>query len=306
MRELSVRYIINPVSGRGLGRKYENRIREMYGGNGEGFVFLTENSQSAFDCGKRAVEEGIKRICFAGGDGTGNWMVNGMIAGARSLAELPDVGILPCGTGNNFAKNVGVPKNLETALCAFELGQHSVPVDIGRIKWSGGERYFLNVASFGFDAGVVEISPEYKKKCKSFPALGYLFAAIQKIRQGFDVYEVELTGNGISRKEKMVQIAVVNGETYGGFFKIAPGANVADGKMNICIIGNMGKAKALLTVFLAIFGMHVKMPGVQMSSVTSLKIVSPKPLPCEIDGEFVGFMTECEISVIEHGIKVVK
>lgn len=314
MRKEKAVVILNPVSGDGKGRKYFNAISKWADNlkRTEGIeisVAVTEKygqAGDAYNLAKKAVEGGCDLIISCGGDGNFNNVINGIMR-TREQNEhywFPDnvvVGIIPAGTGDNFAKNLNIPSDLHGAL---NVSVHGATKEVDLLDLNG--KLALNVASFGLDAVIVK-----KVMAQNFLArkYAYLATALKEIKYGvfsgkMPSYHIELRGEGVSYKGKVILAAAVNGETYGGIFKIAPGAQTDDGKMDVCLVEEMGPIKCLWNIIKIIRGTHVKMKEVRMFRTSYLSIIAKEPLPCEIDGEVADVQGVYFVSVLPRKLKI--
>jgi len=253
-----------------------------------------EGPKTAKNLAKKAVEEGFDRIIFVGGDGSLNEGVNGIMAatGEKIFSNFA-LGIIPTGSGNNFAKNLGIPKDIKRA---FEIikKDKTISVDIGRAN----DRYFVNCISFGFDAKVNQLANDLKEKYPFLPKEGsYLLPALKEVIIKIPLYEIKIEGEGINIKEKLIMLAITNSKSYGAIFKINPAATVNDGKLDVCFIKAVSKIRALSDIYQVIKGTHINLPEVKMSKASSLIISSPDVLPYEIDGEVPESQKEYKIEV---------
>jgi len=297
-------FIVNCWSGKGRGLACKKIIEDWYGKRGERPIILStaaDGLDTAFNLGKRAVREGFGRVVVVGGDGTYCLVVNGIMATGVPLEQLPVLGFIQAGTGNNFAKNAGIPKKPVKALEMIERNQ-AITVDFGKLILKNEEKYFLNVASFGFDALLVGVAKKFGGQYRLLPKEShYLLAALEEIVKGIPFYNIGV--NGENPKEAIL-VAVTNGPTYGAIFRIAPEADLRDGLFDICRINRVDKMKALKDIVKVLKGTHVNLPEVAMSKAAFLTISSPESLPCEIDGEVLSAEKEYKIEVIPRGLKV--
>jgi len=296
-------FAVNPEAGKGRGLVYGKKIEQMFG---DASVVYTsrDGPDSAFNLGRRAALDGIHTIVGVGGDGTKNLLVNGMMLSGVALETLPRLGFIQAGTGNNFAKNLGIPAGFDEALQVISKGQTS-SVDIGLLETKSVKKYFLNVVSFGFDALVVEMTKVFREKYGFVPKnLTYLLNASQKIFLGFPSYRFNLSGPGFGFETEACLLAVLNGESYGAIFQIAPGADLCDGLFDVCLIDRVNKVKALEILLRATKGKHVGLPQVKCLKTGSLIVSSPDLLPCEVDGEVVPKEKEYRISILPRALKV--
>mgnify|MGYP001561636068 CR=1 FL=1 len=297
-------FIVNCWSGKGRGLACKKIIEKWYKkSNIKPIIRLTaaDGPNTAFNLGKRAAQEGFERIGIVGGDGTYHLVVSGMMASNVPLRQLPALGLIQAGTGNNFAKNVGTPKNPIEVLKVIENGCVT-KVDFGKLILKNEEKYFLNVVSFGFDALITEVAKKFKGKYWFFSKKShYLLAALGEIIKEMQFYQISV--NGQESKEVLL-VAVVNGPTYGAIFRITPDADLQDGLFDVCCIDRVEKMKVLADIIQVVEGTHVNLPEVAMSKVSFLTIASQEPLPCEIDGEVLPAEKEYKVEVIPKGLKI--
>jgi YegS/Rv2252/BmrU family lipid kinase len=219
----------------------------------------------------------------------------------EKIPENFAIGIIPTGSGNNFAKSLGIPKDIKKA---FEIikSERKISVDVGRVN----QKYFINCFSLGFDAKINDLANKIKEKYSLLPrGLSYLFAALKEIIFQIPSFEMEITGE-INFKEKLVLVAITNSPGYGGIFEINPGASISDGKFNLCKISPVSKLKAIYTLFLATKGKHLKIPEVKTDIFSgTLKIFSKEPVVWEIDGEVQKPEREFKVEILKNSLKFI-
>ncbi len=217
-----------------------------------------------------AVKEGFATIVAAGGDGTVNEVVNGL---AGSDAAL---GILPVGTMNVFAAELGLPGDLDEAWAVIRGGRKR-RVDLLRAN----QQYFIQLAGVGLDALVVQAtSVDFKK---NFGPLSYLIAAAQIAAQKPPRLFVEADGE--VREGSFVLIG--NGRYYGGPVAFFKEARIDDGKLDVLIFKNLAYldiARYLANVFM---GKHTRLPDVDYFQTKKALVRSAQEVPVEVDGEVV-------------------
>jgi YegS/Rv2252/BmrU family lipid kinase len=290
------KFIIKPP----LKKELEREIFELRKENEVDFE-LTEKGEnspkSAKNLAKKAIKEGFERIIVCGGDGLLNEAINGIMT--EKIPENFAVGVVPTGSGNNFAKALGIPKDIKKA---FEIikSEKKTLVDVGKVN----QKYFINCFSLGFDAKINDLANKIKENYPFLPrSLSYLFAALKEIIFQIPSYEMEITGE-INFKEKLVLVAITNSPGYGGIFKINPGASISDGKFNLCKISPVSKTKAIYTLFLATQGKHLKIPEVKTDIFSgTLKIFSKEPIVWEIDGEVQNPEKEFKVEILKNSLK---
>jgi len=304
---MKIKFIVKPILKKQKAKEYQEEFlkfkKELQerGEKAEEVFTATSGENNARILAQKAIEEGFDRIVLVGGDGLLNEGVNGIIEGTQG--KIPSdfaLGTIPTGSGNNFAKTLKIPKDIKEAFQVIKKDKTTL-VDIGKVN----ERFFVNVVSFGFDAKVNKLANEIKEKYHFLPKEGsYLIAALKEIIVKIPLYQVELKGEGINLKNKVILVAVNNGQSYGAIFKIAPAAVVNDGKFDVCLIESVGRIRALFDIYRVIQGTHINLPEVKMLKTSSLTISAPEPLPYETDGEVLKPKKEYRISVLPKALKI--
>lgn len=228
--------VANPRAGAGKAR---DRIPELAAALREaGGVFetaLTNAPGHATQIVREALRDGVAGVAIVGGDGTLNEAINGFFDGGRRVAPDAWLGPLPCGTGGDFRRTLGIKKNVH-AMATRMMWSVPRPVDVGRLSFRDDEgatreRMFLNIASFGIGGQVDRLVNEGPKWMGGTPAflLGTLRAMAtyrnQRIRIRVD--------DGPWRSTEIVNVAVANGRYFGGGMQIAPEASIDDGLFDV-------------------------------------------------------------------------
>lgn len=215
-------------------------------------------------------------VLACGGDGTVNLAIN-------SLIDLPvNFGVVPMGTGNDFARHIGI-KNLQQAQTLIEEHQ-IVNVDLGKITFADSSfKYFVAVASCGFDA---EVNERANKLSGPNGPVKYLAAVLGELKD-LSSRQLKLTFNGSCHENNLTLVAVGNTSSYGGGMKITPSADLRDGLFSITIV-NQTTRRTLLRVLPKVFsGSHVFHPKVSIEQTNCIEI-SGDPFPIYADGERMG------------------
>ncbi len=236
-------------------------------------VLLTSSPGDAREIAKEAVAQGHTTIIAAGGDGTINEVVNG-IGG-----EEATLGILPVGTMNVFAAELGIPQNnLEKAWQIIEAG-FVRPVDLPRAN----EEYFVQLAGAGLDAEVVRrTTPDSKR---ALGPISYLLTLAQVAARRPPRVRIEPV-DGEPREGSFVLVG--NGRLYGGPFVLFKDALLDDGLLDVLVFQNQSHWD-LIRYFQAIaFGQHPDLPDVEYFQTRGLRLMSRDYVPVEIDGELTG------------------
>ena len=281
------RFILNPTAGKHRSDAIERAIEARFAalGSHDHEIHRTERPGHATEIARAIAErDGAAAVVFAcGGDGTVNEVVNGIAGTATAL------GVLPCGTGNDFVRTVyGVhdPFRIIERLDAYTL-KH---IDVARFN----DRIFVNVASLGFDTIVSLKAKAMVAKAPWIGGISYLLAAFAALAgnhlfpMGMRLDTVEADGTEITvvREEPFVLAAVCNGSYYGGGFRPTPGADVADGLLDVCVVRRIGVLKILALIPTYRTGKHTQNPAVKIYKVRrgSIRRVDAE-LAVNCDGE---------------------
>lgn len=278
---MSIAIVLNPASGRGRGAR-TRALLESWAQQRGASLFQTRRAGDATQLAHQAARNGADLVVAAGGDGTLGEVLNGIMgSGAR-------LGVVPLGTGNDFARTIGIGRDVKRALHALENGAPRA-IDVGRIEIGGGSRYFLNVAGAGFDSRVAQRINAHQPKilARLSGTAVYLVAVAAELRdlRRFDL-QLELDGELLQRRA--VLCAVANAKSYGGGMLVAPDADVSDGWFDVCLIGDVGRGE-FARAFPGVFrGQHVQHPRVEMRRAAKVRLQSAPPLPVLADGEVLG------------------
>lgn len=264
---------MNPAAGRGRIRATFPHLRAAFGARGITTVYETSAPGEEEALAERAIAAGARTIVAVGGDGT-----CGRIANAILQSAIPcRLAVVPGGTGNDFAKTLGVTVYAPGQIADLVVRGDAVRIDVGVADGC----YFLNSCGFGFDASVLEAS-NHVRLLRGDAV--YIYSAL---RQLFSYRGIDVSANGAPgvKRGRMLMVTVSNGRFLGGVFKIAPHASVLDGKLDACFIGDSNVAERVKLFVGAMRGRHLGMRSVSAASVHQLALTfSTSPL-MEIDGE---------------------
>ena len=232
-------------------------------------------------------------IVAAGGDGTINEVVNGLRLTGTTL------GVIPLGTANVFARELGIPLRFEEAWRVFEAGVERT-VDLGVAEFNGQRRFFVQLAGIGLDARAVR-NVNWKLKKRIGP-LSYIWAALRAIGEQPADVEVHTTETGLAGRGALVLVG--NGRFYGGSFRVFPGAEMNDGLLDICVFERPGYYNAIRHGFGILTGSHINMRGVKYFRSAHFTCRAASTAPVELDGEDAGDTT-VEFRVAPKALRVI-
>lgn len=290
--------LVNPAAGRGRAACEFASLEALLQDNGVRCKLI--QSDAPGDLEQKAltlIGNGASQLIVAGGDGSVHEAVNGIMRSAQKAA----LGVVPLGTGNDFAKACGIPLAWRDAamLLAERICGHPPPrfVDVGRMN----ERYFANGAGVGFDAKV-----NYIANSMRWPSgdLVYLVAVLRALWDGVITPEMEIRTTGSRRSGPLTLASVSNGPWVGGLFHIAPMAKNDDGEMDLVCAAPVGRLRILALLPHLLRGTHIEQPEISHSTIRRCEILAKSPLPSHLDGEVQPLQSEFRIEVLEAALQL--
>lgn len=267
--------VFNPFSGKGRGAALVQPVLAALGAGGPVEHAFTQKAGDEARLAGEAVAHGFKRIVAVGGDGTWSNVGNALIRTGSDAA----LGLIAGGTGCDLAKSLGIPARDIAACAAIVRGGRVRRIDAGRIE----DKYFLNIAGFGFDIAVIEDSWRVRWLQGD---LVYLYCALRQMRRfpGFPV-EIEADGAALGRHE-LLMLVIANARVFGGGFQIAPAAELDDGRLEGMAFANMGFFRRLAILSALMQGRHTASPEVRATRAARYRLRFERPPAYETDGEW--------------------
>jgi diacylglycerol kinase (ATP) len=269
--------ILNPAAGNA--RDLEDVVARLSRvPNGE--IRISNKPGSAARFASAALRKGFDLVVAAGGDGTLNEVVNGI---GENLGDAR-VGLIPLGTGNDFARTIGVPDDLEAAIDLIVIGE-TRDVDLVRVT-SDEVRYFVNVSAGGFSGLVDEkLTPEMKKTWGPLAYLRGAAAALPELR----AYRTTLAlDNSESLTLDLYNVVVANGRYVAGGTLIAPEASIDDGLLDIVLIPKRSAPELALLAAQVALGTHLTSEAIVFRRAAQVTVNSKPGMWFNVDGELVG------------------
>jgi YegS/Rv2252/BmrU family lipid kinase len=283
---------VNPTAGRGRAGRKIDALHELL--DRKAINHSIVRSSGPGDLENQVYGRAIaaaNRLIVVGGDGSIHEAVNGLMRAGKDLA----LGVIPFGTGNDFAKASGIPLHWEDAatLLCDRLHANTLPrrIDVGRMN----NRFFANGAGIGFDAKVTRIARSNRLPIGD---LVYLIAVLQGMWDGVTTPEMTIHYNGEIRRGPMTLANISNGAWVGGMFQIAPDAKNDDGELNLVIAAAVSRLRILRLLPRLINGTHIGAPGISAHLVRKCLIEAEAPLPSHLDGEVQALQTRFEIEIL--------
>ncbi|MEM9398925.1 MAG: diacylglycerol kinase family protein [Verrucomicrobiota bacterium] len=278
--------ILNPAAKGERAQKLIHTIKENLP---DVHFMLTSRPGHARELAQKAAAKGFTKIIAAGGDGTLNEVVNGMIMSDATL------GILPVGSVNVFALELGIPRDFRKALEILQRG-NTRKVDVAKAN----DRWFVQLGGVGLDAQIVkETQWELKKQW------GPLSYAITASKVAGRMGELLNLRNGSPHPEKGSFMLVGNGRYYGGPFHIFPEADLEDGLLDVCLFENMRRIDVLRYIRgILCGGTHINFKDVHYFKVNEINVSTIRDTPVEVDGELHG-TTPVQFSIEQQALNVI-
>ncbi|GIW48687.1 MAG: lipid kinase [Caloramator sp.] len=264
-------FIVNPKAGNGRAIKVVENIKNICERNGIHYsIEFTNYPENAVEIANKNISK-FERIIAVGGDGTLNEVLNGIIDSNVAL------GVLPCGTGNDFARTIYKTMDIDKILEVLIKSDYK-KCDVGKCF----NKYFINIASVGLDA---EIAHKVQRGKKIFRGkTSYLYHLINTLIQYKNKqFKIQIDNTNIESETVLTTIS--NGKYYGGGIMPTPDSDIFDGKFDICHIRKINKIKIPFLLNKYIKGNHKDFSEVSFYKGKRVKIESEDLFAVNLDGE---------------------
>jgi YegS/Rv2252/BmrU family lipid kinase len=298
--------IFNPHAGSGKGRRDKNKIESILNHSGLQYT-LHESEYEGHSCtlSKELATNGATHFIVAGGDGTLNETVNGIFQGKQRHCVDIVIGMIPVGTGNDWIRTFGIPDNYQMAMDIILKGK-TVVQDVGLIEYiekgKSVDRYFVNIAGFGFDAMVA--SRANKLKNSGMSGLRVYIESFLWSYLNFKAAQTVVVIDNAQVKVNLFSASVGIGKFNGGGMMQVPDANPVNGLFHITIIRNLS-VWGIIRNFRGLYdGSFLRDSRVSTHIAEKVRLTGKKPLSGEADGESLGF-SEFNLSILPHQLRVI-
>lgn len=277
-------FIVNPNAGRGKGKKFipllnssinswikkHVRIRQI-----SAEVWKTTAPREAVNMAREGVAAGFDTLVAVGGDGTIHEVANGILQAGGAVA----LGAIRVGSGNDFLRYFDFPVDFEQAMDIIAAGREQV-IDIGQVE----NHYFVNAIGIGFDA---EVGYEMSKIHWLGGTAVYFYAVLKRLLRYHTPRVSIYTDEKLFFHGEMTLLAVGNGVSTGGGFRLTPDAKINDGQFDLCLIQAIPIRKAATLLPRVLYGRHTVHPDVKMTRARLIKVIfDSESLAVHLDGEF--------------------
>lgn len=302
-------FVVNPAAANGRVGKHWGRILDTIKAEYSPHIDfeITQAAGTGSDLARKALEVGYDVVVSVGGDGTLNEVVNGFFENDRLVNPSASLGVLSLGTGSDFVKTLGIPRNLHSYLAALKSGGakatdvvRSVVTTPGGAK---GVRYFINAGEAGSGGAVVEkVNRTTKAMGGRICFLWGIFTTLPRYKNKEVVYSVD---GGEERSAMMNDFIVANGRYFGGGLKPAPDASLDDGLLDIVTMGDFRFREVLFNIRKLTAGTHLSNPKVSLVRGRKVSVRCGERVLVEEDGEIVGLLP-AEFEVLPKAISVIR
>ncbi|MCB9299582.1 MAG: diacylglycerol kinase family lipid kinase [Lewinellaceae bacterium] len=298
--------IANPISGRGVIRREWASLQQRISRQlpVEEFV-LTEYPGHAMELAQRAVEKGYRKLLAIGGDGTNHEVANGILRQQTVASTEVTHALLPIGTGNDWIRTHGIPRDIDKALAVIQAGNTRLQ-DVGLARYyrdgQPQERYFINVAGMAYDGYIGKRAGESRFAQGS--KLMYLFLVFKCLFE----YELQPAIVYVDSRKIEGRFYTINlgiGRYSGGGMQLVPHARPDDGQFAVTLGGTISKLGVLLNTYRFYNGSIGRHPKVETFQARQARIIAPTgalPTLLEADGEFLG-ETPVEFVLLEQALR---
>ncbi|MEZ5330665.1 MAG: diacylglycerol kinase family lipid kinase [Thermoanaerobaculia bacterium] len=272
MRDTRARLILNPGAGSAVREEVETQLGDRVE------IRLTEAPGDATRLAREAVEEGVSLVVAGGGDGTLHEVVNGLLPEPRGTV----CGLLPLGTGNDFARTLALPADIAEWATVLEAGR-TLDLDAIRVEGPFDPRWAINgVAGGAIDRLDEKMTAELKR---FWGPLSYLRATAEALPD-LEPFRIEAVfDDGEPIAASVHSVVAANGRTLAGGIPIAPGADPADGRMDCVLVTAVEGLEIVTLGGKVLLGAHLEDERVLFRRARSLSVTSDPPMAFHADGE---------------------
>lgn len=298
--------ILNPASGRGRAGKLASYIEQLFRATELDFdLLLSARPWHIAELAEAAAHQRVDVVIAAGGDGTVNEAINGLMHARSDGVTKPALGILSIGTGNDFAASLNLPTKLEGAVQCIRNNTRRL-VDIGLLHGCGLEnsRYFANCVGIGFDAAGGVLA---EKNTWASGLSAYLIAALQNIMIYYRAPTLEIKTDAEMIRMPALMVSIMNGRRIGGGFWTAPDARPDDGLFDLCIAEEVSRLRMLTLLPHFLRGTQATQPEIQMKQAARIEIIASRGvMPIQTDGEILdSACREVSIEILPKQLEVI-
>ncbi|MBK8946493.1 MAG: diacylglycerol kinase family lipid kinase [Ignavibacteriae bacterium] len=300
-------FIVNPVSGKGRGKKSIPIIEQFLQNEGINYkLIITQYPKFATEFSLENLQN-FEVVVSVGGDGTLNEVVNGI---KNELIAKVKLGVLPIGSGNDFSKNIKLSKDLISNLkviCGIETNK-TRKIDLYEVKYdtvNQNNQYhkFINGAGIGFDAYVGALTQNNKVLSG---ILAYLISVVKALFN-YKMINVNVEINNLKIVENKLMITFGNGISHGGGFYLTPNAKIDDGLLDVSFFEQISRKRLLVALPKALVNKVNEIPEARLMQTKKVNLILQKPYYFHCDGEIISDnLKSAEISILEEKLQIIE
>jgi YegS/Rv2252/BmrU family lipid kinase len=299
--------VVNPHSAnRATGKHWPAMRSVIRQAVGEFEEALTRGPGDATGLVRNALRRGIQRIISVGGDGTNNEVVNGFFEDLKPIAPEAVLGFIPRGTGGDLRKTLKIDKSIEACIQVLSAG-HIEEVDVGATRFVGPEgserqRLFINITSFGL-GGLVDATVNASSKMLG-GKISFLLGTFKAL-MAYDNKTIRLKVDDTFSDQIVINnVAVANGQYFGGGMWVAPEAKPNDGLFDVVILGNLSRSEIIRKTSCIYKGIHLRMPKVSFLRGKHIEATCDQEVLIDMDGEQPGRLP-ITLDVLPRALRII-
>ncbi len=275
-----VKLIFNPIANLGRAWTIASALRPIISDLGDADWTGTVYPTHATELARKAADEGYDVVVAMGGDGTMHEVLNGLMQ--VPAERRPKMGIVPVGSGNDFAHACGISANPEIALRQALTGTPR-SLDIGVVRdGHGREEYWANAIGIGFDT-IVTLHSRKVPLVHGFAV--YLIAVLQTIFFDYQPFQLKMRIDDREWERELVMLVLMNGKREGGGFHVTPDSRPDDGHLDYLAVDKVSRLRMLRILPEVMNGTHAKMKNCHLDTFKRFELISQRPLYIHLDGE---------------------
>lgn len=278
-----IRVVLNPTARSGTAAAVREEIARALDARGVAWTRVdTSHPGHAVAIARQAALDGVRIVVAVGGDGTVHEVANGLLRAREEREHTTALGIVPCGTGNDFAHVVARIRTREAAYDALLRG-HTRQVDAGFVQWDGAGEYFVNAMGTGMD---VEVVRQLRKTSRLPGALIYLGAVLRTLRV-YRPLPLRMESEAGVVDSRAYVVAICNGRRIAGGLRVCPDSRPDDGQLDALFVQDLAWYQIPPTLVGVLFGTHVHRPRVRMVRSPAFTLAVPRGTRFyfQVDGE---------------------
>ncbi len=290
--------VLNPISGQGRAMQHRHEIEAVLRRHGIDFTLeISDRPEHAIEIVSRAIAGGCRHVLAVGGDGTVNECVNGIFRQDAVATTAVTLGVMPIGTGNDWARGLHMPKDYAEVAALMAAGTSRLH-DVGLAEFGDVKRYFINVAGIGFDAHVVESLPD-----RTLGPMAYLVGLVKGLLS-YTAVSLRLTFTERKLDARAFVLFFAIGRYCGSGMNVAPQAEADDGLFDVTLVQELSRWEVLKSLRRLFDGTLLTHPKVLAMRETGGAVETTLAQPVEADGELIGH-APVRFSILPRALNVV-